>query len=70
MDKFDIVIPIALSIFGVIVGTTLSPPINGDHIKVAQKICGDRDIEWLNSSIVKCKDGGKYENYYENSKSP
>jgi hypothetical protein len=43
-------------------GMAKIPP---EQIATAQKICGDRGIEFMAKRVLKCKDGARYEYYYK-----
>lgn len=38
--------------------------ISPERIEMAQKLCAEREVEWISIRKVKCKDGSEYVKYY------
>lgn len=41
--------------------------ISTQRIELAQTLCGERGLDSISMTIVKCKDGSIYQNYYKES---
>lgn len=74
MSSDDIWTPVGIAI-GVIMGIlvmvlTVDTTVSNEQIEIAHKLCGERQIEWMSTMTIKCKDGATYVNYNEVTETP